>query len=111
MVKTTGVNFKKFYSDPDMWPEGYWHEDEIVCVNGVRIEELYEEMPDDAKVTIEGGCIVSEEGVHIDSMESLFRKWKKKQTSTYIITLVPNDKMDQFIKAVKAVKGVTIYGK
>jgi len=30
MIKTTGAEFKRFYSDATTWPDDVWHDDECV---------------------------------------------------------------------------------
>ena len=36
-TKTTGMDLKAFYSDPEFWPNGVWHEGEEIIVNGVDL--------------------------------------------------------------------------
>ena len=41
-VKTKGAEFKRFYFDPTIWPDGpdaTWHEDEEVTIDGEPAED------------------------------------------------------------------------
>lgn len=38
-TKTTGAEFKAFYSDKAWWPDGTWHEDEEVSIDGAQVDD------------------------------------------------------------------------
>lgn len=88
-VKTTGAEFKRFYNDKAFWPEGTWHEDEVMTVDGkdqeggVDIDALR----DESEVRIEGGIVF---GPQFDqnepSFEGYFKRWRKLQTTaTFVV--------------------------
>ena len=37
-IKMSGAEFNAFYSDPAMWPEGVYHDDQIITINGVIVD-------------------------------------------------------------------------
>lgn len=90
-VKITGEEFKKFYSDDDVWPENVWHEDGymgvdgIECVDGIDIDSL----SDTSIVTISGGIVYGLEGSsgQEPTLETYFKRWKKKQdTAIFVVS-------------------------
>ena len=82
-VKTTGAEFKRFYADSEFWPEGAWHEEEEILADGER-PYILDEIPDNAVVSITGGIVFGIEGRE-PSLESWFRAWRKKQTTTSFV--------------------------
>lgn len=88
-AKTNGVEFKRFYSDPEFWPDGVWHEEETVLVDGKEADSDTElsEVPDTSKISISGGIVFGPklEGRE-PSFELYFRRWKKQQsTMTFVV--------------------------
>lgn len=114
-IKTTGAEFKRFYSDKEFWPDGHsvWHEDEYITVDGVDIDGDYDltEVPDDSRMTIEGGAVMDER--HPDkeqSFEGYFKKWRKNQSTATIIVEVPKDKLEEVTIAIKQAGGKVCKG-
>lgn len=108
--KTTGAEFKKFYSDPVFWPDGVWHDDEVVLVDGVAQDDLDPDMiPDASKVVIECGVVFLHdddgEGVALDTY---FRRWLKVQTTRSLVVEVSAEKLDAVVAAIKAAGGKVI---
>ena len=57
-TKTTGAEWKRYYQDAKAWPDGWFHEDEEVTVNGVYDEDAdLTAVPDDAAIVVKGGII------------------------------------------------------
>lgn len=88
-VKTTGAEFKSFYSDPFYWPEDAYHEDAEIMVDGVEDDggDL-SLIADISQVTITGGAVlnVTCQG-DSPSLEVYFKRWRKEQnTDTFIVT-------------------------
>lgn len=109
MIKTSGAEFKRFYSDDTVWPEGAWHEDETLLVDGDEWDEDYGQIPDNAKVTLSGGTISFDLTEAPDvSMETHFRNWRKRQTTTTILVECDMAKIDEIKAAVKAAGGRVI---
>lgn len=106
-VKTTGAEWNAFYADASAWPDGWFHEDEVITVDGAYDEDRdLTCLQPDSKVTVTGGIIFkgdySEEG---DSVEGHFRKWRKAQTNTTIVVTVPNENLDALRQFVKTIGG------
>ena len=85
-IKTTGYEFKKFYADPSIWLDDMYHEDETILVNGEPMKEGIDPdaILDTDSVSISGGYVVDPHKDifsrdNLDSLETLFKKWKKKQ--------------------------------
>lgn len=107
MIKTTGAEFWRFYNDDKFWPDGAWHDDTLVKVNGEVIDD-YEpkNIPDNAQVLIDGGVIfMDEHGDENVAFESHFRKWRKAQDTESIVIECPKDKIDAVKAAIKAAGG------
>ena len=83
-VKTTGAEFKRFYNDPAFWPEGAWHEDDVILADGEEPEQI-DLISETAVVSISGGVVFGVGGREPPSLESWFRKWKKIQTTMSFI--------------------------
>lgn len=95
-VKTTGAEFKRFYNDPAFWPDGAWHEDEEIEVDGSPISEdlAIEEVPDNAILKLTGGVVLglpNDDGDGV-SLETHFKRWRKAQNTVSFV--VECDKKD-----------------
>ena len=87
-TKTTGAEFKAFYSDPLWWPEGIWHEDEEVTICGLEPPDDFDlaDVADAAILVISGGYVSDADSNDLGSFEGYFRKWRKKQTTaTFLV--------------------------
>ena len=111
-TKTTGEEFKRFYTTKELWEENdRYHEDEIVTVNGKEVDEYefdYSDIPDEAIVTVHGGIVLGN-GFDGDepSFEAYFKRWKKKQSTATIIVTCHVGKVDEIKAAIKAAGGKT----
>lgn len=105
-TKTTGEEFKRYYNDPVAWPEGWWHDDTLITVDGEDWSENdLNLMPDTAVVKIESGYVVCGDDGNTMSMDAHFRKWRKAQNSTTLVVTVENDKLEAVKEAIKAAGG------
>lgn len=109
-TKTTGAEFKRFYSDKEFWPHSndICHDYEYITVNGEDIDGDFDLMSvqDDALMTIEGGGVY--DGKHPNkeqSFEGYFKKWRKKQSNVVLVIEVSKDRLDQMAEAIKAAGG------
>lgn len=106
MIKTTGAEFSRFYSDASMWPDGAWHEEELITVNGTDIDEykgidLDKIAPSD-KVSIQGGRVfMTEDATDHVSLESHFRAWRKRQNTATLSVTVDKAKESQLRELLK----------
>ena len=107
MIKMSGAEWNKFYKDQEIWGNGQWHDDTVITVDGVQVEE-YEELPDAANVTISGGVVILS-GIDPDenspSMETYFRRWKKNQTTIFLTVECPREKYESVTTAIKFAGG------
>jgi len=108
-AKTTGVEFKKFYSDETYWKEGVYHDDELVEVNGEEWNEKFENIPDDAKVKISFGEVLETGDEDPPSFEMFFKRWKKIQSTAKMIIEFPIEKTEEIKEKLKEM-GVKFYG-
>lgn len=95
-VKTTGAEFRRFYDDAAFWPEGAWHEDEEIEVDGAPISDdlAIEDIPESAVLKLKGGVVLGlpdDDGDGV-SLESHFKKWRKAQNTVSFV--VECDKKD-----------------
>lgn len=111
-VKTTGAEFKRFYTDPAFWPpeaashkDNVWHEDELISVDGEQREEGFDfdTIPDSAQVTVEGGVVF---GLKDEpSFETYFKRWRKLQSTSVLVVECDVTKLDAVKSAVRAAGG------
>lgn len=102
-IKTTGAEWKKFYTDPDFWPDGTWHDDEEITVNGdvADADDNLEMIDDSAAVTVAGGVVFIHEGDDDGpTLEAYFKRWRKKQTTVFLSVEVSKDKVDAVAAAI-----------
>ena len=104
-VKTTGAEFKRFCNDPEFWPEGAWHEGDEILADGEEADIL-DEIPGNAVVSITGGIVFGIEGEE-PSLESLFKAWRKKQTTSFVVECKIVDKAEVIAAIIAAGRKVT----
>ena len=111
-TKTTGVEFKRFYSDIKYWPEkgDTYHEDVAYKVNGQDLPDDQDpgNVADGDEVTIEGGIVMNsplyKEGSE-PSVEAYFKRWKKEQTTTTFVVECDLTKIESIQAAINAAGG------
>lgn len=112
-ITTTGKDFKAFYLGWK-WPgDEPYEEDSTIEFNGVSSEDSpykeFREVPDDAEVYIEGGSVFrdanSESWI---SLQGLFRRWQKEQTTTTFLVECNKTDVDSVKAAVVAAGGKVI---
>ena len=99
-VKTTGLEFKRFYQDSSVWVDGMWHDDLDLVVDGKEYDPSSEVVAigDTAKVTVVGGCVFLPGDDDTVEITTLFKRWRRAQTHSVMVIEVPNERVD----AVKA---------
>lgn len=110
-MKMSGADFRAFlnYTDPAIWPEGLYIEEEMLRVNGVE-DEIASEYKDSDIVEILGGSLAwdnlkKDRESQPMSLKQLAKKWQKLQTQSRVIITVSNDKIEQledFLKSIGA---------
>lgn len=104
-VKTTGAEFKRFYDDPEFWPDGVYHEDDLTTADGEEVDD-YTAIADTAVVVIRDGSVSNPMlGGEVPSFEAYFKRWRKKQTSDTLIVECDKTKVDAVRAAIKAAGG------
>jgi len=105
-TKTIGAEFKAFYEDKAFWPEGVWHEDEKITIDGVFQSEYLDfgSIPNNSQITLASGHVTNDNGDDFGSFEDYFRKWQKQQKTTFLTVEVPHEKAES-VKAAIIVAG------
>lgn len=106
-MKTTGALWKEFYSDEAYW-DGYYHDDTLILFDGVEVEEYEDPLPGSV-VTIESGYVYKKDetySAHDLSLETFFKRWKKKQTTRIIVVTVNKDNFDEVFEAISNIPNV-----
>lgn len=110
-IKTTAAEFVRFYTDPEFWPEGHWHDDEEITIGGKEASlgsldwHDLKQLPPDTKIGISNGGVMDKDSNEIDTFEGYFRKWRKKQTTVSILVECDREKVDVVTAAIKAAGG------
>ena len=107
-IKTNGAEWRRFYSDQAYWPEGAYHEDEEITIDG-RIangDTNLESVSDSAAMTVAGGAVFLKLGDDDGpSLELHFRRWRKAQSIVSISCEAPRDLADAVKAAIRAAGG------
>lgn len=106
-MKTTGALWKEFYNDEAFW-EGYYHDDTLILFDDVEVEE-YEDPSPDAVVKIESGYVYKTDDFftsHDLSLETFFKRWKKKQTTRTMVVTVDKDDFAKVFETISNIPGV-----
>lgn len=109
-TRTTGAEYKRFYSDPNAWPADSetWNEDTILKVNGVELEDYdVERFADTDRIIIVSGIVLSDrwDSDQAPSLESYFKRWKKAQDTVILTVQVSKELQAAVEKAIAEVGG------
>ncbi|ASD51293.1 hypothetical protein [Dickeya phage JA15] len=113
-VKMKGAEFKEYHHDDTYWVKDAWHDDHAIKVNGEYIDDITDDMPDDAEVVIESGVVFipvqSESGMKEKdvSFVSHFKAWRKQKTCITLIITVEKEHLDAVKVAIKSQQGVVL---
>lgn len=108
-VKTSGAEWKRFYSDSEFWPDGVTHTDGILTINGEVIDD--DDYADSlieasARVTISDGVVfLHEDDTDGPTLEAYFKRWRKKQTTAYLVVEVIHEKVETVIQSIQQAGG------
>lgn len=103
---TNGAEFKAYYNDKKAWPEGWWHEDNIITVDGIYDDGSSDltAISDASIVTITGGFVYRDNGSHLNiAMETHFTRWRKSQKTERVVVEVEKARKTEFLEAIKRV--------
>jgi len=101
----SGLEFKRFYADPAFWPEGTWHDDTVLVVDGRTLPDDDDPagVADTATVELCSGFVCEIPaglGVGDDmALADYFLLWRKQQTTVTLVVECLREKVDS-IKAV-----------
>jgi hypothetical protein len=109
-VRTNGAEWKRFYADPTFWPDGAYHEDEEITINGEAADWGVDltAVADDAVMTVSHGVVFLGEDDSGPSLETHFKRWRRAQTTVCIACEVHRDKVDAVKSAIRAAGGRVI---
>lgn len=108
MVRVTGVEWKRFYADAGFWPDGAWHENERITVDGEEPGEDFDpsSVPDMAMIAVWGGTVfLNETARDGPSLEAHLKRWRKRQATTVLVVETPNEAADAVRAAIAAAGG------
>lgn len=91
-TKTTGVEWKRYYSDKTAWPDGCWHENEEFIVDGLEWVWDKEMMAidDAAVISISGGIVyLNQDDTQGPTVEAHFKRWRKMQNTVFFSCEAP----------------------
>jgi hypothetical protein len=85
-IKTTGEEWKRFYSCAKFWENDATHEDESVKINGVLMDEGsvdFHGLNDNDVLEIDGGVVyINDKDVNLSTH---FKRWQKEQKECTLI--------------------------
>lgn len=104
-VTLTAEQWQAFYADNNFWPEGRYHDDHIILLNGERSDiptAEPESMKPADQVTVEYGSVMNRGAVYFTDLVDYTQEWLDKQTKTQLVLQVPNEKLDDLLKLLEA---------
>lgn len=110
-IKTTGAEWKKYYSDPLAWPDGAYHDYEELFADGVFSDGQFDlsEVSDNSRIEFSKGVFYRDENSEGVSLEAHFRKWLRAQTRCILVVVeIDIAKLDEFVIAAKVLGGKII---
>lgn len=109
-VVMSGQEMKEYYDDTEAWPEGSYHDDTIILIDGKQTEAVdVETLSTTAVVEIRYGLVFLPDGNDVDFVEHA-QKWKDKRAGVYGQFYVPKDKLTAVVEAIKAAGGRIVEG-
>lgn len=109
-VNLTGAEWNRFYADPAFWPDGAWHEDEEISIDGKMIDGEFDlsAVPEVANMTLSGGYVFWKDLDEGASLEEHFKGWRKQQTTTVLMVEVPHEAAEAVRAAIASAGGKVI---
>lgn len=109
MVKIIGGEWNRFYADESAWPEGAWYDDAEITIDGQLVDDFdLSEVSDTSMLTVSGGIVFLDGSVEDLSLETHFKRWRKRQTTTVILVEIPKCDVDAIKSAIKNAGGKVI---
>lgn len=106
-IKLLGAEWKKFYLSEEMWPNGWYHEDAEIEVNGILSDNTVDlgTVEDTAIITVGGGDVYDAECNLVESLASKLKKWRKGNNTTYMAVSIDTSKAEELKAAITALGG------
>ena len=106
-IRATGAEFRKYYADEAFWPEGSFHDDAVITINGRQDDDAdLTAVQDTDDLVISGGSVYAFDfSTRISSMEQHFQDWRKLQTTRSILVEAPANKLEQVMTAIRDAGG------
>ncbi len=92
-VKVMGAEWKRFYADESVWLDGWFHEDEVVKINGKEMAEgdLTDVLDGDI-ISVSGGVVYEADYSRPGpSLEAFLKGWRKRQDNITVIVQIKKD--------------------
>jgi hypothetical protein len=103
-ITAAGAEWKAFYQDEAYWPEGAYHDDTDIMVDGVVAEDIdLSEVGDDATLTVRGGFV--EINNRVVPLVDHFLAWRKGRTTRTLVIDVPPEHYDAVRLAAESAGG------
>jgi hypothetical protein len=102
ILKASGAEWNRFYSDENIWTDGVYHDDVLIRVNGKEVEN-YENLDPHANVEVECGYV--DLGQSVVEIIDLFLSWRKSQASEFCTFEAPKELMSEIQAAIESAGG------
>lgn len=103
IVTMTGQQWKAFYADETYWPEGRYHDDQIVHLNGTASNVPVSDhlsVKDTDEVSVTYGDVLDKGNVYVADLVEYAKEWLDKVTKTQLLVQCPDDKVSAVIEAI-----------
>lgn len=114
-TKASGIEFKRFYNDPQYWPAvgDTYHEDVVFIVNGQELSDERDpgSVADADVVSIDGGIVMHSpfyDAGKEPSMESYFKRWRREQNTIIVAVECDRKDLEAVQAAIKAAGGKVV---
>lgn len=121
-MKVRGAEWKAFYSDDEFWPEGVYHDDDDIAINGVSGDDIDTmNVKDEDIVSFTCGYMMFEARgqdlpKHLSECEfkgsvsliTYFKRWQKLQKVRYVTIEIDVALYDDVVKKLKDTAGVKV---
>lgn len=107
-VVMSGSEFKAYYDDQEAWPDGSYHDDTVILIDGKATESVEaDKLAPDAVVEIQSGMVFLPDGRDVDFVDHA-EKWRAKQSGVYGQFYAPKDKLAAVLEAIKGAGGQVV---
>lgn len=112
-ITVTGAEWKRFYEDSEIWKDGSFHDDVSGVIDGKTVGS--DDLDFDLSAIADSAVITEIDGVYFPdgdtvdgtSLATVFKKWRKAQTTATIIIECHISKKDAVEAAIIAAGGRT----